>query len=61
MLNLGFSALFSLIITLSVFEITISLQNKISELTFLTLIMATIILSLFSLLLLWQLTQSRNK
>jgi|TARA_R100001509_G_scaffold69870_1_gene38785 uncharacterized membrane protein YvlD (DUF360 family) len=60
MLNLGFSALFSLIVTLSVFEITLSLQNKISELTFLTLIMATIILSLFSLLLLWQLTQSRN-
>ena len=60
MLNLGFSALLSLIITISVFEITLTLQNKISELTFLTLIMSTIIFSLFSLILLWQLTQSKN-
>tara|TARA_R100000808_G_scaffold24926_1_gene59435 strand:+ start:8380 stop:8562 length:183 start_codon:yes stop_codon:yes gene_type:complete len=60
MLNLGFSSLLSLIITVSVFEITLNLQNKISELTFLTLIMSTIILALFSLVLLWQLTQARG-
>ena len=59
MLNLGFSAIFSLFVTIGFFVITTELVGLISSLAFTVLISATVFLTLLSLILLYQFTQAR--
>lgn len=60
MLNLGYSSLFSLFLTLSVFTVTMDLVGKIPTLSFSILIFACITLALFSLILLWELVFTKS-
>ena len=60
MLNLGYSSLFSLFLTLSVFTITMDLVGKIPTLSFSILIFSCITLALFSLILLWELVFTKS-